>query len=68
MAEHHHHNDGECSTPQNPDQAFTRRAFLQNGLVMMSTAATVPLFLQRSAFGMSNPLDVAMTSSIAGVP
>lgn len=52
----------------NHDSAFTRRAFLQKGLTIVSTAATVPYFIQSSAFGMNNPLDVLLTSSIAGVP
>ena len=64
-----HDDHCECSsTPTNPNEAFTRRAFLQKGLVMISAASTVPLFLQRSAFGLQNPFDVMLTSSIAGVP
>lgn len=66
-ADHADH-DCACSTPKNTGHAFTRRAFLQKGLVMISAASTVPLFLQRSAFGLSNPWDVMLTSSIAGVP
>lgn len=49
------------------DNAFTRRAFLQKGLTIVSTTATVPAFLHRSAFGMNNPWDVMLTSSLPGV-
>lgn len=47
---------------------YTRRAFLQKSLTMISTAATVPYFVQSSAFGITNPFDVLETSSIAGKP
>ncbi|MFG0331605.1 MAG: DUF1501 domain-containing protein [Phycisphaerales bacterium] len=50
------------------ENAYTRRVFLQKGLSMISAASTVPFFVQQSAFGMTNPLDVLLTSSIAGVP
>ena len=50
-----------------PDPAaFTRRQFLQSGLVMASAAATLPAFLQRSAFGL--PMPAPGLSSIPGVP
>jgi uncharacterized protein (DUF1501 family) len=39
-----------------PEQnAFTRRLFLQRSLAMVSTTATLPLFLQRSALAIDNP-------------
>lgn len=50
------------------DHAYTRRAFLQKGLTMISTAATVPYFIQSSAYGITNPFDLLATSSIAGKP
>ncbi len=45
---------------------FTRRAFLQKGLTIVSAAATTPYFLQRSAFALNNPFDVLLTSSQPG--
>lgn len=50
------------------DHAYTRRAFLQKGLTMISTAATVPYFIQSSAYGMVDPFDLLETTSIAGKP
>ncbi|MHC5004423.1 MAG: DUF1501 domain-containing protein [Planctomycetota bacterium] len=46
---------------------FSRRLFLQQGMAFMSMAATAPLFLQRSARGVMQPLG-SMVSSRAGVP
>jgi uncharacterized protein (DUF1501 family) len=36
-------------------QAFTRRAFLNRGVVLASASLAVPSFLQRSAFAMAQP-------------
>jgi len=47
--------------------AFSRRIFLQQGVTLASLAATVPAFIQRSAFGMMLPVG-SMVSSQAGVP
>lgn len=47
---------------------WTRRAFLRNGLTMVSTAATLPLFLQQTAFGINDPRDRSATSQKPGVP
>lgn len=47
---------------------FSRRSFIGHGLVLASAAATVPAFLSRSAFGMSNPLAALGLTSLAGVP
>jgi uncharacterized protein (DUF1501 family) len=48
-----------------PDNAFTRRLFLERSLTLASLAATVPCFIERSALGMlGNPL----LSSQPGVP
>lgn len=46
--------------------AYTRRAFLFRGMTLASAAATIPCFLQRSAFAMMRP-DDALTSR-PGVP
>jgi len=51
----------------NHDSAYTRRLFLQQGLGFASLVATAPLFIQRSAVGMINPLAALMTS-MPGVP
>ena len=37
--------------------AYTRRLFLQRSLAMVSTTATLPLFLHRSAWAIDNPFD-----------
>jgi len=50
------------------EHAYTRRAFLQKGLTMVSAATTVPYFIQASAYGLTNPFDTMLTSSIAGKP
>jgi uncharacterized protein (DUF1501 family) len=50
-----------------PRDPFTRRLFLQQGVTLASLAATVPLFVQRSALGLMKPLDAA-TNSMPGVP
>ncbi len=50
------------------DHAYTRRVFLQKGLTMVSAATTVPYFIQASAYGLTNPFDTMLTSSIAGKP
>ncbi len=46
--------------------AFTRRQFLSTGLVLTSAAATVPAFINRSAFGL--PMPAWNMSEIPGVP
>ncbi len=46
--------------------AYTRRAFLQRGMTLASSAATVPYFVQQSAIAMTNWN--AAVSSQAGVP
>lgn len=47
--------------------AFTRRIFLAQGVTLVSAAATIPLFLQKSAYGMMLPLGSEL-SSRPGVP
>ncbi len=45
------------------NQAWTRRQFLHNGLVVASTAATMPMFLQRSALALAGPDNPTQTHS-----
>lgn len=49
-------------------RGYTRRAFLQRGLTVVSTAATLPAFVQRSAFGLDNPFAYRQTAQRPGVP
>ncbi|HVT80520.1 MAG TPA: DUF1501 domain-containing protein [Phycisphaerae bacterium] len=44
----------------------TRRVFLKRGMTMLSAAATMPLFLQRTVHAMANPLDMPLTQAAAG--
>lgn len=53
--------------PDCPDHTYTRRLFLKQGFTLASMATTAPLFIQRSALGMSNPLASILTSR-PGVP
>jgi uncharacterized protein (DUF1501 family) len=46
--------------------AFTRRQFLTRGITLASAAATIPWFLNQSAFGL--PIPALGLSSIPGVP
>jgi uncharacterized protein (DUF1501 family) len=48
--------------------AFTRRIFLQRSLAVVSTTATMPMFLQNSAFAIDNPFEYRNGGSRAGVP
>jgi uncharacterized protein (DUF1501 family) len=45
----------------------TRRTFLHRGLTVLSAAATMPLFLQRTVLAMNNPKDSPLTQSAAGL-
>ena len=54
-------------TTPSPENSYTRRLFLQQGLTLASMASTAPLFIQRSAMGMMRPLG-SLTTSQAGVP
>lgn len=47
-------------------RAYTRRAFLQHGVLLASAATTIPLFLQRSATALAQMS--AGLSSVPGVP
>jgi uncharacterized protein (DUF1501 family) len=47
-------------------RAFTRRQFLHDGMCLVSATATLPLFLQDSAFALAQP--GGQTSSRPGVP
>ncbi len=55
------------SLHNNPSEAnaFTRRQFLTTGLTLASASVAVPMFLQRSAFGL--PMAAPGMSSIPGV-
>ena len=44
------------------DSTFTRRMFLHRGMTLASLTATVPAFIERSAFGMVHPLDSLLSS------
>ena len=48
---------------QLPDHTFTRRAFIGNGLILASAAATIPSFLNRSAYAL-----MAQAGGLASVP
>lgn len=62
---HHHHEDENTSTGN--DNAYSRRLFMQQGMVFLSMATTVPSFLQKSAHGIMLPVG-SLVSSQAGVP
>ena len=47
-------------------KAFTRRAFLERGMLLASASMVAPGFVQSTAFGLPSPS--AMLSSLAGVP
>lgn len=44
----------------------TRREFLQKGLTLVSAGATVPLFLDRTAWAIADPFDVALVNHKPG--
>jgi uncharacterized protein (DUF1501 family) len=44
----------------------TRRTFLNRGLTVLSAAATMPLFLQRTVLAMNRPGDMPLTQTAAG--
>lgn len=45
----------------------TRRVFLTKGLTMLAAGATVPSFINRTAFGVGRPLDQLLTAPASGV-
>ena len=45
----------------------TRRAFLGKGLTMLAAGATVPTFLNRTAFAVGRPFDTLLTGQASGV-
>ena len=65
MTHHHHHEDENVSTGN--ENAYSRRLFMQQGMVFLSMATTVPSFLQNSAHGIMLPVGSLVTSQ-AGVP
>ena len=48
------------------DTLHTRRVFVGRGLTILSAAATLPAFLQRTALAMNNPADQPLTQTGAG--
>ena len=44
----------------------TRRIFLKRGLTVLSAAATMPAFLQRTVYAMNDPADAPLTQTAAG--
>jgi len=44
----------------------TRRTFLSRGLTVLSAAATMPLFLQRTVSALNNPHDLPLTQTAMG--
>jgi uncharacterized protein (DUF1501 family) len=49
------------------DTLHTRRVFLKRGLTVLSAAATMPSFLQRSVYALNNPADMPLTQTAAGI-
>ena len=45
----------------------TRRVFLAKGLTMLAAGATVPTFLNRTAFAVGRPFDQLLTQQSSGV-
>src|SRR5438477_414756 len=45
----------------------TRRVFLKRGLTVLSAAATLPSFLQRTVDALNNPADAPLTQTAAGI-
>ncbi|MAE59979.1 MAG: hypothetical protein CMJ49_01330 [Planctomycetaceae bacterium] len=50
------------------EQPYTRREFMGRSLAVVSTAATIPAFVQRSAFAIEQPDSVRHTAQRPGVP
>jgi len=48
--------------------AFTRRVFMQRSLGLISTATTLPLFLQNAAFALDDPMGTPDGAPRPGVP
>ena len=46
----------------------TRRQFLHRGLTLVGGAATVPAFVERTAWAIQDPQDMPLTKSRPGVP
>src|SRR4051812_31814254 len=49
------------------DTLHTRRVFLKRGLTVLSAAATMPMFLQRTVYALNNPADMPLTQAGMGV-
>lgn len=52
----------------NPHTAFTRRIFMQRSLGLISTATTLPMFLQNAAFAIDDPMGTPEGAARAGIP
>ena len=52
----------------NPESLTTRREFLDKNLTLLAAGATVPAFLDRTAWALDDPKDVRQTRSRPGVP
>ncbi|MBC8523432.1 DUF1501 domain-containing protein, partial [PVC group bacterium] len=64
MTHHHYEHDNPSTGNEN---AYSRRLFIQQGMVFLSMATTVPSFLHKSAHGIMLPVG-SLVSSQAGVP
>lgn len=49
------------------DTMHTRRIFLKRGLTVLSAAATMPAFLQRTVYAINNPADAPLTQTAMGI-
>ncbi len=49
------------------DTMHTRRVFLKRGLTVLSAAATMPVFLQRTVYAINNPADAPLTQAAMGI-
>jgi uncharacterized protein (DUF1501 family) len=49
------------------ESMHTRRIFLKRGLTVLSAAATMPAFLQRTVYALNNPADMPLTQAAAGI-
>jgi len=64
MSEHHHHHDHEPNQSTGSSEPYSRRIFMQQGMVFLSMATTVPLFMQRSASGIMLPVGSLVSSKL----
>ena len=67
MCDHHHNHHTNENASTGDENAYSRRLFMQQGMVFLSMASTVPSFLQQTAHGIMLPVG-SLVSSQAGVP